>query len=56
MKAYDHLPGVEPLSEEVIQASLASLGEGELILRGYLKFIFQVAFCVSVGFGKMADA
>lgn len=26
MKAYDHLPGVEPLSEEVIQASLASLG------------------------------
>ena len=22
---------------------------------GYLKFIFQVAFCVSVGFGKMAD-
>ena len=28
MKAYDHLPGVEPLSEEVIQASLASLGDG----------------------------
>ena len=28
MKAYDHLPGVEPLSEEVIQASLASLGGG----------------------------
>lgn len=28
MKAYDHLPGVEPLSEEVIQASLVSLGEG----------------------------
>ena len=28
MKAYDHLPGVEPLSEEVIRASLASLGEG----------------------------
>ena len=28
MKAYDHLPGVEPLSEEVIQASLASIGEG----------------------------
>ena len=26
MKAYDHLPGVDPLSEEVIQASLASLG------------------------------
>ncbi|OAM24954.1 hypothetical protein A7P89_00695 [Eikenella corrodens] len=27
MKAYNHLPGVEPLSEEVIQASLASLGD-----------------------------
>ena len=26
-----------------------------LQMAGYLKFIFQVAFCVSVGFGKMAD-